>query len=402
MEIEKFSSRHLLKIRLKTLYIIFFFFFSLLTHAGENVVVVISMDGVRHDYPNLLSEGGFNLISEKGSVASSLVPVYQSSTFPTHVTMATGVTPDKHGILHNGFFDRNRGFYSYSPDASWIESEPIWSLLERQGIKTATYFWVGSESDWKGTKISYSKAPFNGRISEKDKTKQILDWLDLGPKERPRLIMTWWHGSDSIAHQSGSTNTKVINQLKKQDKELLNLITEIERRGYWENVTLIVVSDHGMSDVENYINIKEILKNNSIDSTLSIGPAVGHIFLDDLTDKELAISVLKKESNLIVWDGSQLPSNYNMFHPARTGDIVVETNAPNMLVTRKNSNPPKGMHGYNPIINKEMDGIFFAYGNRVSVNQIDKVSQLDIAPTILNLLDLETPSYMTGQSIELD
>jgi bisphosphoglycerate-independent phosphoglycerate mutase (AlkP superfamily) len=49
-----------------------------------------------------------------------------------------------------------------------------------------------------------------------------------------------------------------------------------------------------------------------------------------------------------------------------------------------------------------MDGIFFAYGNRVSVNQIDKVSQLDIAPTILNLLDLETPSYMTGQSIELD
>jgi bisphosphoglycerate-independent phosphoglycerate mutase (AlkP superfamily) len=60
------------------------------------------------------------------------------------------------------------------------------------------------------------------------------------------------------------------------------------------------------------------------------------------------------------------------------------------------------MHGYNPTINKEMDGIFFAYGNRVSVNQIDKVSQLDIAPTILNLLDLETPSYMTGQSIELD
>ena len=96
--------------------------------------------------------------------------MYQSSTFPTHVTMATGVTPDKHGILHNGFFDRNRGFYSYSPDASWIESEPIWSLVERQGIKTATYFWVGSESDWEGTKITYSKAPFNGRISEKDKT----------------------------------------------------------------------------------------------------------------------------------------------------------------------------------------------------------------------------------------
>jgi len=360
------------------------------------------MDGVRHDYPNLLSGGGFNLISEKGLVAASLVPIYQSSTFPTHVTMATGVTPDKHGILHNGFFDRNRGFYSYSPDASWIESEPIWSLLERQGIKTATYFWVGSESDWEGTKITYSKAPFNGRISEKDKTKQILDWLDLEPKERPRLIMTWWHGSDSIAHQSGSINGKVLNQLRKQDKELLNLITEIEKRGYWENITLIVVSDHGMSDVDNYINIKEILKNNSIDSTLSIGPAIGHIFLDDLSDKDSAISVLKQESDLIVWDGGELPENYNMFHPTRTGDIVVETDAPNMLVTRKNSNPPKGMHGYDPSRNKEMEGIFFAYGNKVSINQINKVSQLDLAPTILNLLEIEAPSYMTGQSIPLD
>ena len=360
------------------------------------------MDGVRHDYPNLLSGGGFNFISEKGLVATSLVPMYQSSTFPTHVTMATGVTPDKHGILHNGFFDRNRGFYSYSPDASWIESEPIWSLLERQGIKTATYFWVGSESDWEGTKITYSKAPFNGRISEKDKTKQILDWLDLEPKERPRLIMTWWHGSDSIAHQSGSINGKVLNQLRKQDKELLNLITEIEKRGYWENITLIVVSDHGMSDVDNFINIKEILKNNSIDSTLSIGPAIGHVFLDDLSDKDSAISALKQDSDLIVWDGGELPENYNMFHPTRTGDIVVETHAPNTLVTRKNSNPPKGMHGYDPSRNKEMEGIFYAYGNKVSINQINKVSQLDLAPTILNLLEIEAPSYMTGQSIALD
>tara|TARA_E500000081_G_scaffold154682_1_gene192419 strand:- start:217 stop:1380 length:1164 start_codon:yes stop_codon:yes gene_type:complete len=387
---------------LKILYIIFFLFFSFLTYTEENIVVVISMDGVRHDYPNLLSGGGFNFISEKGLVATSLVPMYQSSTFPTHVTMATGVTPDKHGILHNGFFDRNRGFYSYSPDASWIESEPIWSLLERQGIKTATYFWVGSESDWEGTKITYSKAPFNGRISEKDKTKQILDWLDLEPKERPRLIMTWWHGSDSIAHQSGSINGKVLNQLRKQDKELLNLITEIEKRGYWENITLIVVSDHGMSDVDNFINIKEILKNNSIDSTLSIGPAIGHVFLDDLSDKDSAISALKQDSDLIVWDGGELPENYNMFHPTRTGDIVVETHAPNMLVTRKNSNPPKGMHGYDPSRNKEMEGIFYAYGNKVSINQINKVSQLDLAPTILNLLEIEAPSYMTGQSIALD
>ena len=113
------------------------------------------MDGVRHDFPQLSQKGGFEYIQAEGLSASSLVPVYQSTTFPSHVSMATGVTPDKHGILHNSFYDVNRGTYSYSPDASWIESEPVWAILERNNIKTATYFWVGSETDWNGTQITY-------------------------------------------------------------------------------------------------------------------------------------------------------------------------------------------------------------------------------------------------------
>ena len=220
------------------------------------------MDGVRYDFPELTQDGGLALIKQNGLKADALIPVFQSSTFPAHVSMATGVTPDKHGILHNSFYDKNRGSYSYSPDASWIESEPIWALLERNNLKTATYFWVGSETDWNGTKISYSKAPFNGRISEKSKTKQILEWLDLEDRLRPRLIMSWWHGTDSISHENGALDSTVINQLKRQDQELLNLINAISSRDLWNKVTLLVVSDHGMSNVSNFINLKEILKSN--------------------------------------------------------------------------------------------------------------------------------------------
>ena len=106
-------------------------------------MLVISMDGLRHDYPAKSKSGGFSFISSNGLVAESLVPVYQSTTFPTHVSMATGVYPDKHGIMHNSFYDREKGSYSYSPEANWIQSKPIWAYLEEKGIKTATYFWVG-------------------------------------------------------------------------------------------------------------------------------------------------------------------------------------------------------------------------------------------------------------------
>lgn len=360
------------------------------------------MDGVRYDFPELTKDGGLALIKQNGLKADALIPVFQSSTFPAHVSMATGVTPDKHGILHNSFYDKNRGSYSYSPDASWIESEPIWALLERNNLKTATYFWVGSETDWNGTKISYSKAPFNGRISEKSKTKQILEWLDLEDRLRPRLIMSWWHGTDSISHENGALDSKVINQLKRQDQELLNLINAISSRDLWNKVTLLVVSDHGMSNVSNFINLKEILKSKDISARLSVGPAVGHIFLDNPKDMALAKTALEENNALSVWDKSNLPPEYNMLHDNRTGDIIVTTTVPNMLVSRTSSNPPKGMHGYDPANNKEMEGIFFAMGGNVSKAKIKKVHQLDIAPTILNLLNVKIPEYMSGKVIDLN
>ena len=62
--------------------------------------------------------------------------------------MATGTYADVHGIVDNRFYDREKGVYSYSSDADWLQAEPLWIAAERQGVKAATYFWVGSESPW--------------------------------------------------------------------------------------------------------------------------------------------------------------------------------------------------------------------------------------------------------------
>ncbi len=51
------------------------------------------MDGVRHDYVDQPDLEAFRFLNENGLKAKSLIPVYQSSTFPSHVSMATGVTP---------------------------------------------------------------------------------------------------------------------------------------------------------------------------------------------------------------------------------------------------------------------------------------------------------------------
>ena len=79
--------------------------------------------------------------------AGRMRPVFPSNTFPNHVSLATGTYPDRHGILDNRFWDRQKGLYNYSrgADDSWLEAEPLWAAAERQGVRAATFFWVGSE-----------------------------------------------------------------------------------------------------------------------------------------------------------------------------------------------------------------------------------------------------------------
>ena len=48
-----------------------------------------------------------------------------------------------------------------------------------------------------------------------------------------------------------------------------------------------------------------------------------------------------------------------------------------------------------------MHSIFLAYGNKVANKKLQKVHQLDIAPTILDLLNLDVPKYMQGRIIDL-
>src|SRR6185295_4147437 len=172
--------------------------------SSDATVIMISMDGVRHDYPDRATFPAFDRIAREGLRAARLVPVYPSNTFPGHVSLATGATPGVHGIVDNQFWDRaRRERFDYSNDASWIDAEPLWAAAERQGVHAATFFWVGSETDWRGIGAHLRMAPFDGRVAEAKKVAQILAWLDLPASERPHLVMSYWRGADHAGHTKG-------------------------------------------------------------------------------------------------------------------------------------------------------------------------------------------------------
>ena len=365
--------------------------------AGETTVIVLSWDGLRHDYPDRAAFPGLARL-ERDGVRAKLRGVYPSNTFPSHVSMATGTYPDTHGIVDNVFFE-NGERYDVA-DADWIHAEPVWISTQRQGVNVATYFWVGSESDWRGLGTRYRITPFDGARPESVKVDQVLAWFDLPAGERPRLIMNYWAGADSVGHNDGPNHPGVVRQLQAQDAQLQRLIMGLDARDAWEDTTLILVSDHGMTEVGAVIDITSILTESGIEAR-AVGGALARVFLSNRGDLERAEEILSHVDNIDVYRPSALPDEFRLRYPARNGHLVVTTLPPFVLSQRYGN--LKGTHGFHPD-HPDMKAAFFAMGRGVharrsqaSPRNIDiEVRHVDLAATIAALLDVEPPRQSEG------
>ena len=115
-------------------------------HAQHHRVVVVSIDGLRGSVLAELPDASRKLpnlteIVEKGVVANGMVGVLPTNTYPSHTSMATGVSPNIHGILGNYLFDPER---SQLPSESWYEysdlirAPTLWGVAHSNGLRTAS------------------------------------------------------------------------------------------------------------------------------------------------------------------------------------------------------------------------------------------------------------------------
>jgi predicted AlkP superfamily pyrophosphatase or phosphodiesterase len=374
--------------------------------AAGPVVIVLSWDGTRHDYPERTSLPALERMAREGIRAARLVPVFPVNTFTNHVTLATGAHADRHGIVGNRFQDRERGRFDHSDDASWLEAEPLWVAAERQGVRAAVFFWVGSETDWNGIGASYRRTPFDSAIPESQKVDQILAWLDLPDGARPGLILSWWHGCDSVGHQRGPDHPAVAKQLARQDRELARLLAGLDARDAWATTTLFVLSDHGMAAATRWIDVAEILKSKGIGARIFRGGGTAHLHLDDRHRRERALSLLSRAENIQAYASEQLPAKLRGYHPKRSGDIIVLTRPPYSfsrpsLIERAlgRFGRIRGAHGYAPD-HPAMGAIFFALGRGIPRGaRLAEVRSIDVAPSVARLLGIDPPRHSEGRPI---
>ena len=126
-----------------------------LPQVSTTPVVMLSLDGFRHDYLQRGHSPNLERFARLGLASDGLIPAFPTSTFTNHYSIVTGLYPGNHGIIGNTFYDRTRAAtYRMTnrkavEDGRWYFGEPLWVAVEKSGGIAASFFWVGSEAVFK-------------------------------------------------------------------------------------------------------------------------------------------------------------------------------------------------------------------------------------------------------------
>ncbi len=329
-------------------------------------VVVISFDAFADRFLDRDSLPHFHRLIADG-VRAPLQPEFPSKTFGNHYSMATGLTPGEHGIVTNQFYDPALGkwfLHASQNDGSWFGGEPIWTTAERAGLRTAVYFWMGSEAEIAGKRPTYW-FPFDAKVPDSKKIAATMEWLRLPEKERPHLIMMYSPVVDVPGHSFGPDAPETKAGTAAADRTLADLTDSLAKLPL--RIDVIVVSDHGLSAIprDHVIEMDNLLPKSGVifdneHATFSIwaDPAHPGINLDSL-----ATSYRERfGSHVRVFSHGTFPPVWRTQQNPRFGDIFMlpepgwefVTQSPRVAYTA-------GEHGYDPR-DPSMMGIFVAWG----------------------------------------
>jgi len=214
-------------------------------------VFIISIDGGK---PAAISRSDMPVLQKlaaEGACTWVARTIYPSITLPSHTSMLTGVTPEKHHILWN----------RWRPTAGVVQVPTIFGEVRHQGMSTAMF--VGKE------KFRHLLQP--GTVDEFDfdraQGNEILTSVvgqptptksDTVPaqivarhaasyilRQKPALCFIHFTDPDDAGHRYGWGSPQQLEAFAGLDTALGEVLHSIEQAGILEESVLIINDDHG-------------------------------------------------------------------------------------------------------------------------------------------------------------
>jgi ectonucleotide pyrophosphatase/phosphodiesterase family member 5 len=371
---------------------------------SQPYVLLISFDGFRWDYLDRGITPNIDKLINKGVRAISLRPVFPSKTFPNHVSIATGLYPEHHGIIHNYFknpttneeFSLSKRKAAQNP--KWYSGEFIWETARKQGVISASFFWPGSELTAEYRQPNYYKE-YQHELPYEKRIEGVLDWLKLPMEKRPHFITLYFHETDSKGHDYGPNSVEINNAIKLLDSLLRDLVDGIEKLSLKDSVNIIIVSDHGMTEIyENkIINIEKLLGNKKAELW-----ETGPVMMVDPREDGIYELLKENSDNFYVYKKNEIPDFYFYSdHPFIYPIILIAKPGysleRNLSTGKKEYSISVGNHGFEKDL-LDMHGIFVASGPAFKVGyKTGTVWNIDIYPLICKILNIKPNQPIDGK-----
>jgi predicted AlkP superfamily pyrophosphatase or phosphodiesterase len=299
-----------------------------------------------------------------------IVPAFPAVTCTAQSTYLTGLSPAKHGIVGNGWYDRDLAeVHFWKQSNHLVQGRKLWEELreESPGFTCAKLFWwynMYSAADYSitprpmypadGRKIfDIHTAPFDIRFAiKKDlgefpfrsfwgpgagiaSSRWIADsakWIE--QRYRPSLSLVYLPHLDYNLQKIGPNDPKITADLELLDDLLGELILFFEQR----DIQLVILSEYGIAPVDRPLHINRVLRQQgwiTIKDELGLemidcgasrvfavaDHQVAHVYVNDPSLLDQARSILESQAGIdAVMDRTQQAA-LGLNHP-RAGDLI--------------------------------------------------------------------------------
>jgi len=360
---------------------------------GEPITILISIDGFRPDYLDRGQTPTLSQLAAQGAHAK-MRAAFPSITFPNHYTLVTGVRPDTHGVVNNRMEDPERPGITFTlSDRAvaadpiwWRGAPPLWVTAARQGVRSATMFWPGSDYELEGVRPAFWRS-FDQTLTDFARVDTLLGWLDAPEGERARFYTLYFDIVDTAGHRFGPDAYETIAAAAQVDAAMARLLAGLEARGVAAN--LVIVSDHGMAEIsdERLIDLDAMMAPGS-GRVVWDGPLAGVQPIDGADISQLAGvhphgECLRKEDAATRWGFGAHVRVPAVICLAEVGWRYRSAQIPPYRT------PSLGAHGYDPAA-PEMASLFIAYGPAFRAGvELPAFDSVSVYPLLADLIGVE-------------
>ncbi|XP_042122642.1 bis(5'-adenosyl)-triphosphatase ENPP4 isoform X2 [Peromyscus maniculatus bairdii] len=353
-------------------------------------LLLVSFDGFRADYLQNYDFPHLQNFIKEGVLVEHVTNVFITKTFPNHYSIVTGLYEESHGIVANSMYDEvTKKHFSETNDKDpfwWDGAVPIWVTNQLQENRSsAAAMWPGTDVPIHNTTPSYfmnysSSVPFEERLNN------VTEWLS--SSNPPVTFATlYWEEPDASGHRYGPEDKGNMSRVLKEIDGLVgDLVQRLKVLGLWENLNVIITSDHGMTQCsENRLIHLDSCLDHSNYTVIDLTPVAA--ILPKINVTEVYDKLKHCSPHMTVYLKEEIPDRFHYQHNDRIQPIILVADEGWTIVLNKSS--LKCDHGYDNSL-PTMHPFLAAHGPafRRGYKQ-STMNTVDIYPMMCHILGLK-------------